>query len=242
MGAPFDFTVQQGEAGWEAIERITRLRQVLAYEQADGSLLVTRVSEDVCQTKLVQGGNILAAQGTLDDRDRFSHYIVKGQQKGKDDTSPKQAAQSLGTIEDPSVRRYRPKLIVSSADTDNGTALDRAKWEKQQRWGKARSAEITVPGWLMPDGKTWPINRLCDIEDGWLQLDRRMAIGKSVINASATGLRTILTLQPPEALTPAPPDTDKTASAKGGAGGPSFWDQVAADRQAGEARRRESKQ
>ena len=150
------------------------------------------------------------------------------------------------------MRRFRPLLLVQSADTDNGTALERAKWEKQQRWGKSRQAEITVGGWFQPNGDLWPINRRCDVVDDWLGLDRQLAITAAALEISNQGERTILTLQPPEALTPAPPDPEKTPKAKPdkakaakagkGPGGPSFWDQVAADRQAGEARRKESKQ
>ncbi|HSZ92364.1 MAG TPA: hypothetical protein VK822_23645 [Acetobacteraceae bacterium] len=243
LGAPMDFTIQQGEACYEAIDRICRLRQVLSYEQPDGSLLITRVSDAVCPSKLVLGNSIWRASSTLDDRDRFSHYIVKGQQKASDSTSPKQAAESIGTVTDPSMRRYRPKLMVQSANTDNGAALDRAKWEKQQRWGNARTAEITVAGLLQSNGEPWPINQLCDIEDAWLGLDRRLAITKTVLFVGNEGIQTTLTLQPPEALTPEPPSNEPSAKAKGdGAGGPDFWTQAESHVKAGEERRLRSKQ
>jgi prophage tail gpP-like protein len=251
LGEPIDFVIQQGEACWDAIERICRLRQMLAYEEPDGTLRITRGSEEFLETKLVQGENIYSATGTLDDRDRFSVYIVKGQQTADDDVSPEQAAESMGEIEDPSIRRYRPLLLVQSANTDNGDALDRAKWEMQQRWGKARTAEITLAGWVQDNGELWPINRLIEVEDVWMGLQRQLAITSLTMDVNQTGLRTVLTLQPPEALTPEKPDADKEPSAKskggkggkgGGAGGPEFWDQVASDRVAGEARRKESKQ
>jgi prophage tail gpP-like protein len=253
LGEPIEFQIQQGETPWDVIDRIARLRQVLAYEEPDGSLLITRGSDSFLETRLVQGENILAATGTLDDRDRFSEYIVKGQQKtknGDDSVSPEQASFSIGSVRDPSVKRYRPLLLVQSANTDDTVALDRANWEKQQRWGKSRTAEITVGGWLQPNGELWPINRMCEVVDAWMGLDRELAITSIVMDVSNQGLRTVLTLQPPEALTPEPADPGKMPGAKpkkgakgtGGAGGPSFWDQVAADRQAGEARRRESKQ
>ncbi len=255
MGEPLEFQIQQGEACWEAIERISRLRQMLAYEEADGTLMITRGSEEFCPTNLVQGENIYAASGTLDDRDRFSHYIVKGQQKtknGDDSVSPEQASFSLGEVRDPSIRRYRPMLLVQSANTDNGTALERANWEKQQRWGKSRTAEITVAGWLQPNGDLWPINRLCEVEDAWMGLDRQLAITSVVMDIGQQGLRTVLTLQPPEALTPEPVEADRKAGAKpkkgkaagktAAEGGPTFWDQVAADRVQADARRKESKQ
>ena len=248
LGAPIDFAIQQGEAGWEAIDRLCSLRQVMAYDQPDGALLVTRGSELLCPTPLVQGVNIYDASAELDDRDRFSHYIVKGQQPGGDDVSPEQAAQSLGEAFDRNMRRYRPKLLVQSADTDNGTALDRASWEAQQAWGNARTATIIVTGWLQPNGELWPINRQVDVVDRWLQLDRRLSITAVQLDLDENGLRTELTLQPFEALTPKPPDPGKQPKGKGkgkGKGdgsGASFWDQVAADRIQGEARRKETKQ
>src|SRR5262249_13792072 len=122
LGEPIEFQIQQGETPWEVIERIARLRQVLAYEEPDGSLIVTRGSESFRDTGLGQGENIMAATGTLDDRDGFSEYIVKGQQKtdnGDDSISPEQASFSIGEVRDPSIRRYRPLLLVQSANTDN---------------------------------------------------------------------------------------------------------------------------
>ena len=260
LGEPLDFQIQQGEECWAAIERLTRLRQVLAYEEPDGSLLITRGSDEFLDTRLIQGENILRAVGTLDDKDRYSDYIVKGQQKSPkgaadddaDEIPPEVASFSVGEVKDESVPRFRPLLLVQSANTDNDNALERANWEKQNRWGKARKAEITVADWLMPDGSgPWPINRMVEVEDAWMGLDRQLAITAATWDVSSEGLRTTLTLQPPEALTPEPQDAEKSTEANsgkgksksgGGAGGPSFWDQVAADRVQGEARRREAKQ
>lgn len=246
LGEPLDFNLQPGEACWEAIERITRLRQVLVYDQPDGSLIVTRVSEEFCPTELVQGGNILTANATLDDKDRFSHYIVKGQQKAKKG-DPKAVAQSVGEVRDPSITRYRPMVIVQSAETDNGHAMRRAEWEKQNRWGNGRTAEIKVQGLLQPNGEAWPVNRLVRLEDTWLGVDRELAITKVATELGSAGSTTTLTLQPPEALTPEPAElkagtTNASKKKGGGAGGDNFWQQVAADREAGERRRASSKE
>lgn len=250
LDKPLDnFTIQQSETGWNAIDRILKLRQVFAYDQPDGSLLITQGSDDAIEYKLVQGENILSATAELDDKDRFSRYVVKGQQKGvKGDKTvdPQQAATSVGEVTDDSVRRDRPMMIVQSADTDSGDALDRARWEKQNRWGNARKATITVQGWFMPDGTTWPINRLCDVIDVWLGLDQRLAITATTFEAGAQGVRTILTLQPPEALIPEPPTKEPKAKAPGGkakAGGEGndLWRQIRADHMAGEERRKEVK-
>jgi prophage tail gpP-like protein len=241
LGAPLDFKVQQGETAWEAIERITRLRQVLAYEQHDGTLLITRVSTEYCDTDLVQGGNIKTANALLDDRERHSVVIVKGQQAGADNVSPRQAAQSIGRATDPSITRYRPLVIYQAAKTSNAEAQARAQWEVANRWGNGRTATIEVQGWFTDEGVPWPINRICRIEDGWLGLDREMTICAVSFRLGASGTITRLTLKPPEALTPNPDDLKAEIKGKGG-GGTDFWQQVAADRQAGEQRRKESKQ
>jgi prophage tail gpP-like protein len=241
LGAPLDFKVQQGESTWEAIERITRLRQVLAYEQHDGTLLITRVSTEYCDTDLVQGGNVKSASALLDDRERHSVIIVKGQQAGADNVSPAQAAQSRGQMTDPSITRYRPLVIYQAAKTSNADAQKRAQWEVANRWGNGRSATIIVQGWFTDEGVPWPINRICRIEDSWLGLDREMTITKASFRLGASGTITQLTLQPPEALTPNPDDLKPEKKGAGG-GSTDFWRQVGADREAGERRRKESKQ
>ena len=250
FGAPLDFVIQQGEAGWEAIDRLIRIRQVIAYENPDGSLLITRGSDKVCETALLKGdnGNITNARATWDDRDRFSDYIVKGQQKGKKGAAnPRQQAQSVGTVRDDAVKRYRPKILVQSADTNNGDALGRAKWEMQNRWGNSRKAEVTVAGWRMGNGELWPLNRLCDVKDPWLGLrPDRLVITSVNYHIGETGWRTNLVLQPPDALIPEPPSKEPSAKEKkkkkDGSGEPAMWERVRADWMKGEARRQESKQ
>jgi len=146
LGEPIEFQIQQGETPWDVIDRIARLRQVLAYEEPDGSLLITRGSDSFLETRLVQGENILAATGTLDDRDRFSEYIVKGQQKtknGDDSVSPEQASFSIGSVRDPSVKRYRPLLLVQSTapiGRSNSAGANRAQPRSPLAAGCSRMA------------------------------------------------------------------------------------------------------
>jgi prophage tail gpP-like protein len=68
-----------------------------------------------------------------------------------------------------------------------------------------------------------------------------MSITKTSFRLGASGTITRLTLQPPEALTPNPDDLKAETKGKGG-GGTDFWQQVAADHDAGARRRKESKQ
>ena len=135
-------------------------------------------------------------------------------------------------------------VIVQSAETDNGHAMRRAEWEKQNRWGNGRTAEIKVQGLLQPNGEAWPVNRLVRLEDTWLGVGRELAITKVATELGSAGSTTTLTLQPPEALTPEPAElkagtTNASKKKGGGAGGDNFWQQVAADREAGERRARE---
>ena len=246
LDEPMDFKLQQGETGWAAIERLCRLRAILAYEQTDGALLITRVSEEYCDTALVQGSGertILEGSAKLADNEQFSVVIVKGQQPGADNVTPKQAAESLAQAQDPSIRRYRPLVIYQAAKTSVADAQERANWEVQRRWGASRSVDITVTGWLTDGDEPWPLNRLCRIEDAWLGIDREMTITGTIFELGANGRTTVLTLEPPEALTPNPDDLKPEVTDKAGAsGGTDYWRQVGMDRERGERRRLESKQ
>jgi prophage tail gpP-like protein len=133
-------------------------------------------------------------------------------------------------------------VVYQAAKTTNADAQARAQWEVQNRWGNGRTATIEVQGWFTDEGEPWPINRLCRIEDAWLGIDREMSITKASFRLGASGTLTRLTLCPPEALTPNPDDLKAEVKGKAGGGGTDFWQQVAADHDAGARRRKESKQ
>jgi len=83
-GEARDVQLQQGESGYETVERLSRVQGVLVRDTPQGSLLFDRPGKNRAASALVQGKNILAARAELDWSDRFSTYTFKGQKQPAD--------------------------------------------------------------------------------------------------------------------------------------------------------------
>lgn len=202
-----EFTVQEGETAWEAIERACRLRGLLAISDGRGGLLLTRAGDGRVDTVLEQGANILAAVADHSLRDRHSHYLVKGQQPGSDWLSADEAAGPVGGASDPDVPRYRPLLILGEDQGDRATLRDRARWEAAVRAGRGQRARVTVQGWRQGGavGPLWQPNSLVRLVSDWLAIDRELLIAAVTLALSEQGGTTAdLELARPEAYTPEP--------------------------------------
>lgn len=216
-GAPFpDVQVQQGESIFELIERLCRLRALLVCDNEAGNLVLTRAGIRSSGGTIRQGDNILTASADLSVGERFSDYIVKGQQASSDDVNGFEATETVARIRDPGVDRYRPKLIVAEGQADVATARDRANWEKLTRGANGVRATINVQGWRdAVSGRLWRANEMVTVDSPWLGLTRDLLIAAVNYRLDEGGTVAELTLAPPEAFTPEPASPD---SASGGGG------------------------
>lgn len=203
------FTIQQGETAYEAIERMARMRAVLAVSDGRGGLVLTRSGTAKAPTALVLGENILAGSGLSSIRERFSEYTVKGQLAGSDTLYGTQASGPAGLAQDPIIQRYRPIVIVAEDQADIGTCQKRARWEANVRAGRGRRVTYRVQGWKHKGG-LWKPNELVDVRDPLLGIATEMLI-VSVRQTIQNGSTTEIEAARPEAyeLTPLPESTTK---------------------------------
>ena len=196
------FRIEEGETAFEAIERACRMRAVLAAGDGKGGLRIIRAGSGRASVALKRGENIIEASGRLSHRDRYSQYIVKGQQPSFADQIPAdQLAQVRGEAVDPGTRRYRPLQIIAEQSVDDASARDRAIWEANVRAARARRISVVVQGWReRPDGGLWSPNRLVRLTDNWLAIDRDMLIVGVAFSKGDRGSRTELSLMPPGAF------------------------------------------
>ncbi|MBI3453374.1 MAG: hypothetical protein HY057_11230 [Rhodospirillales bacterium] len=207
VGEPIpDIQLQQGESCFEIIERVCRMRALLASDTPAGALILTRAGRKRASGALHQGVNIVAASGSLDWAERFSHVVVKGQSAGTDDLFGEDASQIQAERADPAVARFRPKVVVAEGMADLSRAEKRAEWEVLRRGGKATSARITVQGWNQPDGRLWTPNEIVRINAQWLQIDAELLVGEVTYRLDNNGARTELSVAPAEAFSPNPED------------------------------------
>jgi prophage tail gpP-like protein len=168
------FQVRQGSSPHSEMMRLLAQRQLTMKGAADGSIVITRAGEKRHGGGLIQGENILSMSATLSARDRFSEYIVKGQSAVG--TSAKRDLQVEARAIDPTVPRYRPKVLVDQADTDRTRAETRANWERKRASGHSAKADITVPGFRDRDGTLWEPGQLVFVLAGWLKIHAEMLI------------------------------------------------------------------
>jgi prophage tail gpP-like protein len=206
MGDPLvDTTFQRCEAAWEFLETFARQRAVLLTDDENGNLVLTRTSNSVSPSRLVEGQNIVAAEARLSMAKRWSKYLVRAQMGLNYDNDGEVQTDVLGTATDPGVPRYRPRESMAGGQMDDADAAAYAQWEALHYAGESTLADITVVGWTDAAGNPWRKNVLIGVTAPRLALDRQLLIAGVEFTLDETrGKRTKLSLAPPEAFTPEP--------------------------------------
>jgi prophage tail gpP-like protein len=225
-GVIADAKLERSETAWTFIERLCRLAAVLATDDPQGRLVLTRAGATRASGRLVQGENILRAQALTNVSRRFSDYIVKGQHGiggatgGGLDLSalvgPGPAAysgKSGGAVQtgqaarshDAGVPRYRPHVTIAESQLSQAGMQLRADWQRAYAYGRAVKLHIDVQGWRQPDGSLWTLNQLVPVTSSYLGVDMDLLAVEVEYRLDDRGGRvTRLMLGPIEGYTPDP--------------------------------------
>ncbi|RYM49126.1 phage baseplate assembly protein [Serratia proteamaculans] len=224
-------TLEQGETGFELLDRLAKQRGVLMTSDALGRLVITRASTRRATVSLVLGQNILAARGRFSWRERASQYIVKGSVAAGGGTWDDQPTKVVGgrqtVVSDLEINRYRPKILVNEDNLTVSGASARGEWYKASALGEANTTEITVAGWREngDTGPLWQTNILVPIDDPIQQLKETWLIKTVSFSHDDNGRITVLSLVPPEAMDmPVEKAKGKKGKAKKTAKSEATWD------------------
>lgn len=217
IGAPLPvFKLEQGETAFEALDKALKQRELLAMPDGQGGLVLLKVGSRKSDTALAQGVNILSASADFDMTDRFSDYLVQGQQPGNDEVYGKEAAAVHAETRDEAVLRYRPLIVRAESSVDSSSAMQRAMWERTVRAARSVSLSATVQGFRQDSGDLWAVNAITSVDIPFLRLKQELLISSVVFKRDASsGSTTTLELKDPKAFQPEP----KTSTAKGKASG-----------------------
>lgn len=223
--------LQQGETVFSALDRLCRVRKVLLAPDGAGGVLLTRAGKVRAASSLQQGVNIKSAKGNLDTSQRYSQYIVKGQNASSMTDDGELEAHAEGRVSDSDVTRYRPLLVMAETGATNTSAEERATWEANVRLGRSAQATITVRGWRQGarlDGALWRPNLLVHVKSSFLRIDGDMLIRQVTYRRTSTdGTECDIDIVSPQAFSPEPPDKakeEKKNSKTGGSGpGRNIW-------------------
>lgn len=198
----FDFKLKTGESPFEAIDRKAREFGILLGTNVDGNLLFTNNQKQSAKTRLQPGFNIIEYDKTSSLENRFSKYIIKGQDKGRGRKAYSESlGKILGTAVDEGVGRNRPKIIKVSSSTTATIAQKKAAWEAGVRWGKSLSVDIVVADFYQTGfSDLWNINEFVPVKIKNANIDQRMLISDLEFSRSQEGSITTLTCVRPEAF------------------------------------------
>lgn len=230
VGPRFDVVkLQQGETVFAALDRLARFRKVLLAPGVAGGLLITQAGRTRASVRLQQGVNIKSASGVLDTSQRYSNYIVKGQNVSSKTEDGELEAHAEARVTDSGVTRYRPLVVMAETGATNGSAADRATWEANVRLGRSATAQVTLRGWRQGvNGPLWKPNQLVGITSPFLRMDGDMLIRQVTYKRSqSSGTEVELSIVSPQAFSPEPPDKKKDKRPKNG--GRNIWREALGD-------------
>lgn len=200
-----DHQIQQGETAFESIDRLLKLRQVLATDDAHGQLVLTRPNSERADDALVLGENVLTADAGFDFKDVYSQYKVKGQRAGTDESYGPDCS-AVADEMDESIPRRRVMIVRQQGQSDGGGCARRARYERARRITKALEVTYTVQGWRQSSGKLWIPNQIVRIKDPVLRLERDVLIAEVTYRLDDSGTVCTLRVGPPEGYEAEPPE------------------------------------
>lgn len=198
--------IQTGESCFEAMERAARQCGVVLTSDGSGRLVIARPGQTSAVVALEEGKNVKGAEVTVDHKDRFSSYTVKGQAQGSNDGWGETVSGVRAVAKDSGVRRHRPLVLVAEQQATAGSAAKRAQWECAVRAGKSAAVSVAVQGWRQgPGGPLWTCGDLVNVKLPTLRLEETLVLGALEFRLSdRDGQISRLTLKRPDAYLPEP--------------------------------------
>ncbi len=207
------FAIQQGETVHEAIERLCRFRALVAWSEADGSIVIGNPASGALVGRLVEGEHPVQLSVDHDASQRYSDYVVKGQSSGDDDANGRTVAQLSATARDPAVPSYRPLVIIAEEQSDLASLKKRADWEANVRAARAQTVTVALQGWRNPQGGLWAPGQRVHLVAPSLAVDLDLLVVAVELSRDRAGTIAMLDLQRPEAWQQlaVPEDADATS-------------------------------
>ena len=200
------FNLNLGSTPFEIIEQLCRYSGLLAYDDPDGNLILSQVSEAMAGSGFTEGQNVESATITYASDQCFSEYVafIQSMDRALDLGD---SGNLIATEYDPNVRRHRRRVIIAEAgDSNFDVAKKRAKWEAVRRFGRSRQLRLTTDSWRDRNGVLWMPNTLVPLSLPTLKIDQAMwTISEvSYVRNEHDGTVAQLVIMPPEAFIPQP--------------------------------------
>jgi prophage tail gpP-like protein len=199
------FAVFPGYPAYAMLEEYTRSVGLLMFENEKGQLVLTTGgagdgSGIAAASGVTEGVNAERVESMLSADERFDKYYVLSFNRSLLDVGDAIVAQA----KDPESPFLDPRLRIipqEFPDVSLDFSMRRAQWESNRRFGRSRLVRATVTGWRDGQGQLWRPNTNVSVNLPAADInDERRTITEVVYYRDERGIRTILSLMPPQAL------------------------------------------
>lgn len=194
-----NFSLDTGDTPFEVIRRICDMRSILPITNEKGDVVFTLPGSRRSVDALVYGINVERASFAYTFSDRFNRYIIKGSKSNEGDGWDRSTIQASGEAQDPEIKRFRPKIIISDRHISNKLAQNKARWEAQVRAGRSADIVVSLPQWRQSDGTLWRENMITVVDVPPLKVSKtEMIISQVTFSFGQNGMSTDLMLRRPD--------------------------------------------
>ena len=149
------FCPDPGCTGSDIISDVCRQKNVVCFSDGRGKVkFVNDKKFDHAEDLIRQGVNILSADVSFNNSERFSDYVVLCS------SNPK--TKRRGESKDSDIQRSRFMVMVDEGYGDVDSAERRASFESLSRSAKSTTLNVTLAGWKMNNGSLWKPGLLVD--------------------------------------------------------------------------------
>lgn len=217
------YNISPGSTAFETIELICRYSALLAYDQPDGNLYLSQVSETKAASGFKEGVNVEQATAVYSMDQRYSEYFAWLQSVSYY-SDVGEGGNIVSTTKDTAVPRHRRRIIIVEAGMDasgRNVAQLRALWEASRRYGRSACIRLTTDTWRDKQGTLWTPNTQVLLELPSLKTEGKYwTISEVTYRRDGMGTHADLILMPPIAFTPEPitlqPEFADVVAATGG--------------------------
>lgn len=149
------FCPDPGCTGADVVSDVCRQKDVVCYSDGLGNVkFVNENNFEQVEDFIRQGVNILSADVSFDNSERYSDYVVLCS------SDPK--TKRRGESKDGEIVRTRCLVVVDEGYGNVDSAERRASFESQSRSAKSTTLNVALAGWKMNNGKLWKPGVLVD--------------------------------------------------------------------------------
>lgn len=210
--------IMLGETSWEVIDRICKIAGLLAYENADGNLVIASVptSTDAATATSIgkraasgfaEGVNVQAAAARYTDAGRYATYTGYWYNFDPLRDLPGTDVNLISVETDAGARSGRNHVLLAEVGKTGAeeNMRRRLKWEATRRFGQSRQVVITTDAWRDSAGQLYEPGTTMPLDLPSLHLDSaEWIVSEVTYRRDAQGTHADLLLMPLDAFAPQP--------------------------------------